>query len=157
TLEREVENNRKIYENFQVNLMEANVNSEYKGSNIQIIDRATTPKAPVKPNVKMILALAGMLGVFLGLVLVFLREALDNTFRTPDDIENRLKIPALGITPVVKQAKDSVSPEKQYLLNPRSPFAESINTIRTGLLFSNIDNPPKTILITSATGSEGKS
>lgn len=156
-LEREVENNRRIYENFQVSLMEASGNSEFTASNIHIIDRATVPKAPIKPNKKLIVALATILGLFFGVVLAFLREALDNTFKTPDAVEERLKLASLGITPVVKKEKGSAKPEKQYLDDSRSPFAESINTIRTGLLFSNIDNPPKTVLVTSATGSEGKS
>lgn len=157
SLEREVENNRRIYENFQVSLMEANGRSEYNSSNVHIIDRATIPKAPFKPNIKLIIILAGVFGVFFGVVLAFAREALDNTFKTPDSVEEKLKLPALGITPVVKVNKKTAIPEKQYLDDSRSPFAESINTIRTGLLFSNIDNPPKTILVTSATGSEGKS
>ncbi|XPF95048.1 GumC family protein [Colwellia sp. RE-S-Sl-9] len=157
SLEREVENNRRIYENFQVSLMEANGRSEYNSSNVHIIDHATVPKVPFKPNVKLIVILAGVFGVFFGVVLAFVREALDNTFKTPDSVEEKLKLPALGITPVVKVNKKSAIPEKQYLDDSRSPFAESINTIRTGLLFSNIDNPPKTILVTSATGSEGKS
>ncbi|MBL0709552.1 MAG: polysaccharide biosynthesis tyrosine autokinase [Colwellia sp.] len=156
SLEREVENNRRIYENFQVSLMEVSGKSEYTASNVHIIDRATVPITPFKPNIKLIIILAGVFGIFFGIVLAFMREALDNTFKTPDAIEEKLKIPALGITPVVKK-KNIAKPEKQYLDDSRSPFAESINTIRTGLLFSNIDNPPKTILVTSATGSEGKS
>jgi len=157
SLEREVENNRRIYENFQISLMETSGQSKYTASNVHIIDRAIVPKAPFKPNIKLIIVLAGVFGVFFGVVLAFMREALDNTFKTPDAIEEKLKLPALGITPVVKNKKNAVKPEKQYLDDSRSPFAESINTIRTGLLFSNIDNPPKTILVTSATGSEGKS
>ncbi|WP_426370167.1 GumC family protein [Pseudocolwellia sp. HL-MZ7] len=157
SLEREVENNRRIYENFQVSLMETSGKSEYNSSNVHIIDQATVPKSPFKPNKKLIIILAGMFGLFLGVVLAFVREALDNTFKTPDAVEERLKLAALGITPVVKINKKTAIPEKQYLDDSLSPFAESINTIRTGLLFSNIDNPPKTILVTSATGSEGKS
>jgi capsular exopolysaccharide synthesis family protein len=157
SLEREVENNRRIYENFQISLMETSGKSDYTASNVHIIDRATIPSTPFKPNIKLIIALAGIFGLFLGAVLAFVREALDNTFKTPDSVEEKLKLPALGITPVVKKNKNVAKPEKQYLDDSRSPFAESINTIRTGLLFSNIDNPPKTILVTSATGSEGKS
>ncbi|MGV2870711.1 GumC family protein [Colwellia sp. E150_009] len=157
SLEREVENNRRIYENFQVSLMETSGKSEYTASNVHIIDRATVPTVPFKPNIKLIIVLAGVFGVFFGVVLAFIREALDNTFKTPDSIEEKLKLPALGITPVVKTKKGMAKPEMQYLDDSRSPFSESINTIRTGLLFSNIDNPPKTVLVTSATGSEGKS
>jgi capsular exopolysaccharide synthesis family protein len=98
-----------------------------------------------------------LLGLIFAVVLAFIRETLDNTFKTPDAIEQLLALQALGITPMVKKQKNSTMPEKQYLTNTRSPFAESINSIRTGLLFANIDKPPKTILVTSATSNEGKS
>ena len=156
-LERDVENNRRVVESFQSRLLEANVKSEFTASNVQIIDRATVPKAPFKPNIKLIIMLAGVFGLGFAVVLALLREALDNTFKTPDAIEQLLALPALGITPMVKKQKNSTMPEKQYLTNTRSPFAESINSIRTGLLFANIDKPPKTILVTSATSNEGKS
>jgi succinoglycan biosynthesis transport protein ExoP len=156
SLEREVENNRRVVESFQSRLMEANVKSEFTASNVQIIDLATVPKAPFKPNIKLIIILAGVFGLFFGVVLAFLREVLDSTFKTPDAVGKKLELSALGITPIVKKQKGSTIPEKQYLEDSRSPFSESINTIRTGLLFSNIDNPPKTILVTSSTGSEGK-
>ncbi|PKH85162.1 GumC family protein [Colwellia sp. Bg11-28] len=157
SLEREVENNRRIYESFQSRLLEANVRGEINASNVHIIDNATVPKVPVRPNVNKIIALSGILGVFLGIIVAFLREITNTTFRTPDLVEEKLKLPVLGITPLVKLNKKSAVPEKQYLDDSRSPFSESINTIRTGLIFSNIDNPPKSVLITSATSSEGKS
>ena len=83
TLEREVENNRRIHDNFQVSLMEVSGKGEYTASNVHIIDRATTPKAPFKPNIKLIIVLAGVFGLFFGVVLAFMREALNNTFNTP--------------------------------------------------------------------------
>jgi capsular exopolysaccharide synthesis family protein len=156
-LEREVENNRRIYENAQVSLIEANGKSGYTASNVHIIDHAMVPKAPFKPNKKLIVALAGLLGMFFAVVLVFIREALDNTFKTPDNMEEKLKLPALGVTPTIPKNKKTIPAEKQYLYDSRTPFSECINTIRTGLLFSNIDTPPKTLLMTSATSREGKS
>lgn len=156
SLEREVENNRRIFENFQISLMEASGNSKYNASNVQIIDKAIVPKLPFKPNKKLIVVLATLFGLFFSIFLSFVREALKNTFKTPDTIEEKLNISNLGIIPIVKKSKNTAAPEQQYLQDSRSPFAESINTIRTGLLFSNIDQPPKTLLVTSATGSEGK-
>jgi succinoglycan biosynthesis transport protein ExoP len=114
------------------------------------------PNFPIKPRVSLIIAAAIMAGLFFGVVLAFLREVLGNVFRTPDQVEEQLHIPSLGITPLVKKGKLSVEPEKQYITDQRSTFAEAIDTIRTGLLFSDIDNPPKTVLITSTVGSEGK-
>jgi len=159
SLERDVENNRRVVESFQSRLMEANVGSEFIASNVQIIDRATVPKAPFKPNRKVIILLAGLCGVFLGVVMALMRAVLDNTFKTPDNIEKKLKLPALGITPIVKKGRDksNIAPESQYLDDSRSLFSESIDSIRTSLLFSNIEQPPKTILVTSATSNEGKS
>jgi len=156
SLEREVENNRRIYEAFQSRLLEANVKGEISASNVHIIDKATVPRIAISPNVKKIIMLAGALGIFLGIALAFLREILNNTFRTTELIEERLKLGVLGITPLVEIDGATASPERQYLDNNRTPFAESINTIRTGIMFSNIDNPPKTILVTSASSAEGK-
>jgi polysaccharide biosynthesis transport protein len=155
-LEREVENNRRVYESFLGRLMEADVSGDYDASNVRIIDRATVPNYPIKPRVSLIIGAAMLAGLFFGVVFAFLREALGNVFNTPDQIESELQIPSLGITPLIKKAKKSVAPEKQYIADQRSTFAEAINTIRTGLLFSDIDNPPKTVLITSTVGSEGK-
>jgi succinoglycan biosynthesis transport protein ExoP len=156
-LEREVENNQRIYESFLTQMMVTNIQNDFTGSNIQIIDYATIPKFPIKPNKQLIIIFASFLGVLLGIILVLAREVINDTFKTPDDIEAKLALSALGITPIVIKQKDSTIPEKQYLTDSRSSFAESINTIRTGLLFANIDNPPKTILVTSAKSAEGKS
>lgn len=155
-LEREVENNRRVYESFLGKLMEADVSGDYDASNIRIIDSATVPEFPVKPRSSLIVAASLIFGVFIGVVFAFARELLGNVFRTPDQLEQELALPSLGVTPLVKKIKGGVEPEKQYIADQRSTFAEAINTIRTGLIFSNIDNPPKSILITSTNGSEGK-
>ncbi|MCU4674814.1 polysaccharide biosynthesis tyrosine autokinase [Catenovulum sp. 2E275] len=156
-LEREVEENRRVYDSFVKRLMEADLSGEYEASNIKIIDKATLPKKPIKPNKKMMLATGVIFGLIFAAVLIFVKESLERSFQTPENLENKLKISALGITEKIKSVKKQGKPEVQYLTNNRSTFAESINTIRTGILFNQIDNPPKTILITSSTGSEGKS
>ena len=155
-LEREVENNRRIYESFLGKLMEADVSGDYDASNIRVIDSATVPEFPVKPRSALVLAASIIFGSFFGVVFAFARELMGNVFRTPDQLEQELNLPSLGVTPLVKKKKGTVAPEMQYIADQRSTFAEAINTIRTGLMFSNIDNPPKSILITSTNGSEGK-
>ncbi len=155
-LEREVENNRRIYETFLARFQEADVTEDYDASNVRIIDPATVPATPYKPKKGRVVAISAAMGLFLGVLLAFLREALDNTFKTTDTIEEKLGIPSLGLVPLVKKRRKA-PPERQFLLDPRSQFSENINNIRTGLLFSNIDQPPQVILVTSATGSEGKS
>lgn len=157
SLEREVENNRRVYESFLNQLMETNIKSDFNASNVQIIDSATVPKFPIKPNLMLILALSLFLGFTIGITITFLREAIHDTFRTPEMLEDKLKLPSLGMTIKLTKKELKTIPEMQYSQDPRSIFVENINTIRTSLMFSNIDNPPKCILVTSSTGSEGKS
>ncbi|MEP1552239.1 polysaccharide biosynthesis tyrosine autokinase [Paraglaciecola sp.] len=157
SLEREVENKRRIYESFIERLMQANITGDFKASNIQVIDSATVPKIPIKPNVKIIIIISIFIGLVLGVIFAFVREVLDNTYRTPDALEDNLNIPSLGLTLALKKKDAHGIPELEYSNDTDNVFAECINTIRTSLQFSNIENPPKTILITSATGSEGKS
>lgn len=155
-LEREVENNRRIYESFLGKLMEADVSGDYDASNIRIIDSATVPLMPVKPRPALIVVIGLFLGGTVGVILALFKEFLGGVFRTPDQVEKELLLPSLGVTPLVKKGRGSIAASQQYINDQRSTFAEAINSIRTGLLFSNIDNPPKKILITSTNASEGK-
>lgn len=156
-LEREVENSRRLYEAFVNRSMEADVSGDYKGSNVRIIDKARVPAFPIKPQMKKIVFIALIGGIFLGVIYAFARESMENNFQTMASIEEKVGIPALGFVPLVKSTKAEVKPELHYLAKTRTPFAEAINTIRTGLIFSNLDQPPQTILVTSSSAEEGKS
>ena len=68
--------------------------------NVQIIDVAKIPGGPVEPRPFFNMAIAGILGIMLGIGLVFLVEYLDNTIKTPDDIERYIGLPVLGIIPM---------------------------------------------------------
>ena len=67
--------------------------------NVHIIDEARLPEYPIRPQPLLNLALAGVLGLMLGLGLVFLIEYLDNTVKTSESIEKRLELPVLGVIP----------------------------------------------------------
>ncbi len=156
-LEREVLNNQKLYESFLVRFQQANVSEQYDASNIRIIDTARVPASPYAPNKPRFIMISLIAGLFLGILVAFLREHMNDTFKTTKDLEEKLKLPMLGIIPCIKDIKSAATPERQVLSDSSSQFSENVNNIRTGLLFSNIDHPPKTILITSATVMEGKS
>lgn len=156
-LEREVETNRNLYETFLARFKEADVADEYDVPNAQIIDRATTPTTPFQPNRKRIVMLSVFLGLGLGVVLAFLRDHMDSSFKTKEDVEDYLGLPVLGLLPFMKVGlikKKSV--ERLVQTDPLSPFSETINDIRTAILFSQIDNRPKVILVTSTIPGEGK-
>lgn len=156
-LEREVETNHLMYENFLTSTKEMESKTDYNVSNVKVVDRAYPAGAPYKPRKQLIIMIALLMGAFLGVVIAFLREHLDNTFKTSEEIEKKLGLPAIGSVPKVlkKELKHSL-PERMALAGATSAFSESINHIRTGVLLSNIDNPPQVIMMTSSIPAEGK-
>lgn len=70
-----------------------------KANSVEVIDKAITPKNPIKPNKVMNVAIAAVLGFMIGLFVVFLIEYLDNKIKTPQDIEKYLDLPILGVIP----------------------------------------------------------
>lgn len=71
-----------------------------KVENVQVIDRAELPINPVKPNKLMYLAISGLIGIVLGIFIIFLIEYLDNTIKTPEDIAKHIDLPVIGTIPV---------------------------------------------------------
>lgn len=154
--EREVENARQIYAEYLSRLNELDVTGDYDVSNVRVIDEAVVPSGPYKPRKSRILLVAIFLGLLFGVFIAFLRDRLDSSFRLLEHAEERLGLPGIGIVPLVRAKEIESIPERVVEHLPLSPFAESINHIRTGILFSNIDQPPQTIMVTSSTAGEGK-
>lgn len=73
--------------------------------NVQVIDRAQIPNKPISPMPKLNMAIAGVLGPMLGMFLVFLLEYLDNTIKTPEDVERYLGLPVIGTIPMANKNK----------------------------------------------------
>lgn len=76
-----------------------------KANSVEVIDKAITPENPVKPNKLMNIAIAAVLGIMIGLFIVFVLEYLDNKIKTPQDIEKYLELPILGVVPNEDMAK----------------------------------------------------
>ncbi len=157
-LEREVDSNRKLYETFLERFKEAQIANNYNVTNVRVIDSAQVPNVPVRPNKQRIATIAALLGLFIGVALAFLRNHFDRTFKNREDVERVLKLPVLGILQKLRSGMLRKKPDtdRWLLKEPRSPFAEAIHDIRTAILFSHIDVPPKTMLVTSALPAEGK-
>ncbi|MBZ5513971.1 MAG: polysaccharide biosynthesis tyrosine autokinase [Acidobacteriia bacterium] len=167
-LKREVDTSKQLYEGLLQRLKEAQVSAGLKASNIRIVDAAEVPKRPVKPRVVLNLALGVILGLGLGMGLAFFQEYLDNTLKTPDEVETLLRLPSLGVVPVFSlDGADKAAEEKLVSIAPgmdkpigpaiqTNPAAvEAFRSLRTSILLSA--NPvPKILLITSALPGEGK-
>ena len=121
---------------------------------ITVVEQAEVPQHPVRPRVLMNTLLAAIVGGMIGLGAAFLIEYLDDSIKSPDDIARLTSVSTLG---VIARGKDEKESAIITLADPRSPIAEAYRTIRTGIQFASVDNPVRTIVVTSAGPGEGKS
>ncbi len=157
-LEREVVANRQLYEMFLGRFKETSETAGLEAAHARIADPAVPAISPSKPKKKLIILIAGFMGMFIGVLLAFLKEHLDNTVKTAGDLEEKLHLPVLGILPHLSlKIKKGETPLKYARENPKSYFAESVRTVRTGILLSGLDDPYKVIVVTSSVPGEGKS
>jgi capsular exopolysaccharide synthesis family protein len=167
-LRRDVESSRDLYDGLLKKLKEAGILAGLKSSNINIVDPASVPVEPVEPNIPLNMALGLMGGLLSGVALAFIVENVDNSIRTPQDIETYCSLPSLGVIPsVVLNGKNGhkLIPDarhKQPILpvtveQRNSGSAEAFRALRTSLLLSSPGAPPQVILVTSAMMQEGKS
>ena len=152
-LRREADTNRQLYDSLLQRYKMVGASSDARPNNITIIDRAQVPGGAYSPNGARNLAIGLFLGLLLGVALALLLEFLDDTIKTPEDVEQKLRLSVLGIIPRLG-AKQSVAAAAQDL---RSPFSEAYRSVRTALQFSTDHGVPRTLLLTSAGPGEGKS
>lgn len=162
-LKREADTNRDLYKGLLLRMKEAGVSAGITASNIQIVDPAELPTQPYKPNKRLNLLLAAVVGLFLGVGLAFFFEYLDNTIKTPEDLEQWIRLPSFGMVPEISNGRRrrlergaSYPVELITYGHPKSMLSEAYRSIRTSILLSSSEKPPKKITITSPNPSEGK-
>ena len=181
-LEREADTNRKLYDAVLERMREIGVTAEIPNSNRSILDIAEVPRWPTSPRKKIALLFAGLMGLIGGLGLALVFEHLDNTLKTPDEVERYLGLPNLVVVPdyfrlfKVQRVSSGTSGRitddngELYLPGKKTkavnlPFTgalppnvvpQAYRKLRTAVLLSRPDSPPKTILFTSGTNDEGK-
>jgi capsular exopolysaccharide synthesis family protein len=122
----------------------------------QIIAAATVPGSPVSPDHIRTGAFALVVGLALGIGLAFLRERLDDSIRTRQDLERRLGAPVLATIPRISRWKRGDEAYLVTLTDPKNPVSEAYRTLRTNLQFLSTKGDLQTILVTSATAGDGK-
>jgi polysaccharide biosynthesis transport protein len=161
--QREYEANRNLYDGLQQRLRTASVQSGLESLEVDVVDQALPPAEPqLRPQSTVILT-ALVFGLLAGIVAAFLMESLDTGLRSIAEIESITELPSLAIIPrarrsSVDQAATLSTAQRNVgiLTQPKSQFAEAFRSLRTSLLLSNTGHPPKYIVLTSATPSEGK-
>lgn len=155
-LEKEVDNNRELYESLMKRKKEVGVAEGVDKNNISIVDAAVAPLVPYSPNVKLNMVLGGTLGLLFASLLAIIMGHTDQRIKSADDISKVADIPVLGTFPIVK-AKDRKSGAILVSEKPSSSFAEAFRTLRTNLMFATPEGLPKILHITSSAPAEGKS
>jgi capsular exopolysaccharide synthesis family protein len=175
-LDRDRDQNEKLYGMLMERSKQADLARMMHVNNARIVDLATEPVSPVRPRVATIVGLGTALGLLLGMAFAWVRERADTSLKTPDDVEVNLSVPFLGLLPELDESADGKGhggrrrrrrrapaataggspPELTVHDRPLSGIAEAARSIRTNLLFMNPDKPYRTLLVSSAGPSDGK-
>jgi capsular exopolysaccharide synthesis family protein len=177
----EIDNKRGLLDNLLKQQGETEVISRLRDeliTNVRIVDRALPPPEPFKPSLKKNLLIFGFFGMAVGVGLTFLLHYLDRSLRTPQQVEQFLQLPSLGVVPAVGQTgarlyglrrrklplsrrpEPVLAPSKTAIEllphgDPRSPVAEAYRAFRTSLLLSRAGGV-RSVVITSGFPEEGK-
>jgi polysaccharide biosynthesis transport protein len=173
-LQHDAESNKQLYDGLLQKLKEAGISAGLRSSNIRVVDPALTPASPSRPQKARNISLAFLVGLVGGIGLAIFREYLDNTVKSPDDIESLTGLPSLAVVPSLpglnghhgrlsRLARESapqtnLGPRVELLsyMQPKSQISEAFRALRTSLLLSQAEHPPQVILVTSALPREGK-
>ena len=154
-LQREVDTNKELYNNYLVRLKEADAMGNYKANfYVRFIDKAITPKMQFAPNKKLIVIVSFVMALVMISIIIIMRELLVDTLNSRRKLDNFHEAPVLAVLPKFRASNDA---KKEDSYSSDNRFTEAIRTLRTALLFNGEKKPPKVIAITSSVPNEGKS
>ncbi|MEK6288243.1 MAG: polysaccharide biosynthesis tyrosine autokinase [Acidobacteriota bacterium] len=176
-LKKNVEIANSLYTEFLQKMNQAKIQEHEQHSGVKMIDPPQVPTSPVAPNRPRTILIGFMVSLLAGVGLVFFLEYLDNTVKTVEDVSRYTQLPALSVIPAISGRKPRlltsgsngkkkstaglgngghIRTDQMSVLDSRSSVAEAYRVLRTSVLLSSVDRPPKTILITSGQPGEGK-
>jgi capsular exopolysaccharide synthesis family protein len=143
---------RQLYSNLVTSYEQVRLAEAQTTTNVVVSEPAALPLDPIRPKTMQNTLLAGVVGVLLAMGGIFAVDALDDTFKNPDEIRQRFNLPILGMIashpPIIGK---TISQDQ-----PRSPVTESFRALRTNITFAGVDRPIRRVLVTSATPQDGK-
>ncbi|KAF0153642.1 MAG: capsular exopolysaccharide family [Ignavibacteria bacterium] len=156
-LEREKQAYEKLYIQVEERYQEAIISEQSVPGNVLIIDEGLVPDNPAKPNRLLIIVIGLVLGTGMGVGFAFVRNYLDNTVKTPEDIQNK-NLNILAWIPQIEGLESGIKDfEFVVARKPDSSASEAYRALRTRIKFSKLDKEAlKVMLVTSPTSGEGK-
>jgi succinoglycan biosynthesis transport protein ExoP len=174
-LRQDVETNKGLYTDFLQKTSQAKIQEHEQHNNMRMIDPPQVPISPVGPNRLRTIVIGFFMSLVAGVGLVFFLEYLDNTVKTVEDVSRYAQLPALSVIPAITgrrsrqlngkkkapyelalKGNGHIRADQLMTLDSRSSVAEAYRVLRTSVLLSSVDSPPKVIMITSGQPGEGK-
>ena len=156
-LETDLQASRQLYETLLSRYKETEVqDSTTQRGDARIISAARPPGSPFYPQTKLLVAVAFLASLVVGVILAIAIELLDSGFRSLAQIESLTGLPTLGMIPLIVRKGRSLRPHQLAITKPGSVFGEAVRTVRTALMLSDSERPPRTLLVTSSVPNEGK-
>lgn len=121
-------------------------------SNVVQVENAFPAEIPIRPRTVRNTALGVVMGLMLGIGLIYLIDIMDDTL-SPEDVNRQLGLPVLGV--ISRHQIENGAPVVKN--QPRSPVAEAFRSLRTNIQFASVDKPLRTLLVTSPSPQDGKS
>jgi succinoglycan biosynthesis transport protein ExoP len=161
-LRREVEQTKEVYALVARRLKETELTRPLHQSQVRPLEAAVVPGAPIRPNLRNNLLLAAVLGLLLGLGLAVGLELLDDSVRSPEDVEGAVGVPLLGLIPSIEPTRgpssDAIERSRAEFLvhHPTSPVTEACHTVATNIFSLFLKTPPRVLMLASASPQQGK-
>ena len=152
-LRRDVDTNRELYDALLQRFKEVSAEAGVTTNNVTVVDRAQPPSVPISPRPLRSMTMAFLLGLGAAAAFVYAREKFADAVRTPEDVEARVGLPLLGVTPMLASGTSPIT----EIADPKTRFSESIHAMRASLELATTHGVPSTLALTSARPAEGKS
>lgn len=161
-LKRDLQTNEQLYQGLLARMKETNLASTMVPGNAAIIESAVLPISASSPQKARNMILAMLLGLFGGVGLAFMVEYLDNSIKTTEELERVVRLPALGVVPMISlNGKGAQGSYQSVALacyeQPKSMIGDAISHVSTALMLSLSERPPAAIMVTSPNVGDGKS
>lgn len=155
-LQREVDVNQQLYDSFFTRLKETSEVEGFETANARVLDKATIPLEPAKPNKPLIVLGAFVLSLGLGVFVAILLDFLNSGIRSVDDVERRLGQRMMGLIPWQPHKKKEDLPLREFFNKEHHAFVEAVRTLRTSLQLLDLTGEKKVTMLTSSVPKEGK-
>ncbi|MDJ0753049.1 MAG: polysaccharide biosynthesis tyrosine autokinase [Ardenticatenaceae bacterium] len=156
-LETQLREQQEIYNQLFNDAQTLRIEASTQTNNVVVVENATPGKNQIRPQTLQNTILAAAVGGMIALGFIFLIDFLDNSVKSPTQVQEELGLSSIGVVSFIKSEEDSPAGRLITHHAPRAPISEAFRMLRTNLEFSSIDEKIQRLIVTSPSPGEGKS